>query len=105
MQRSLIIAVVIAALVLIFSLQNTETVMVDFWFWTREPPVAALVLFSFALGVLVSTLFGVASLYKKSQEIKFLKRDKKEAEKLEEKAVEEQLPPAQESDSEKPDQD
>ena len=100
MQRSLIIAVVIAALVLIFSLQNTETVMVDFWFWTREPPVAALVLFSFAMGVLVSTLFGVGSLYKKNQEIKFLKREKEEGAKVEEKPAEEKLPPAQETEGE-----
>jgi len=103
MQRSLIIAIIIAVLVLVFSLQNTEPVPVDFWFWTTEPPVAALVLFSFAMGVLVSTLFGFSSLYKKNQEIKFLKREKKE--KLEGKPAEEQLPPAQESDSEKPDLD
>ncbi len=78
MQRKFIASTVIAALVVIFSMQNLELVTVDLWFWESESPVAAVVIFSFGLGGLASALFSVPSLVSKNKAIRKLQKQLKD---------------------------
>ena len=78
MQLKFIGSIVIAALVVIFSMQNYEPVKVDLWFWESESPVAAVVIFSFGLGALASALFSVPSLISKNNMIRKLQKQLKD---------------------------
>ena len=75
MQRKFIASIVIAALVVIFSMQNLEPVIVDLLFWESESPVAMVVIFSFGLGALASALFSLPSLVSKNNRIKKLEKE------------------------------
>jgi len=77
MQRKFIASIVIAALVVIFSMQNLEPVTVDLLFWGSESPVAMVVIFSFGLGALASALFSVPSLVSKNNTIRKLQKELK----------------------------
>ena len=78
MQRKFIASIVIAALVVIFSMQNHEPVTVDLWFWESESQVAAVVIFSFGLGALASAMFSIPSLISKNKRIRKLQKQLKD---------------------------
>lgn len=61
---SFIIGILLGALVVIFALQNTMSVMVQFLGWGFEGSVALIVLLSMAVGVVISLLFSMPSFIK-----------------------------------------
>ena len=77
MQRKFIAFIAVAAVVVIFSMQNYEPVNVDLLFWKSESPVAAVVIFSFGLGALASALISVPSLVSKNNTIRKLQKELK----------------------------
>ena len=57
MRFRLIIAIIFALLLVVFSLQNAEIVDVKLWFWNVKIPRALLILISIAAGVILGMLF------------------------------------------------
>ena len=56
MQSFLIVALGLAILTVVFALQNTVPVVVSFLIWKFEGSLAMVLMLTFALGVLVSSL-------------------------------------------------
>ena len=73
MQRSLIIGLLLAILVIIFALQNSAPVPVRLAFWDLNPSVALLVILVLFIGAVLGILFSVPSIVKKNKIIEELK--------------------------------
>lgn len=62
MQISLILALVISVIAVIFAVQNTSTVTLIFFGWRIDGPLALVLLVTLAVGVLVSLLASLPAL-------------------------------------------
>ncbi|TFH25500.1 MAG: LapA family protein [Bacteroidia bacterium] len=56
MKTKIVIIVVLAVLLIIFVLQNTEMVVVKFWFWDASIPEALLLFVTFAVGLIIGLM-------------------------------------------------
>ena len=65
MKTKIVIIIVLAVLLIIFVLQNTEIVVVNFWFWDLSLPRALLLFVTFAMGLIIGLI--VPSTKKSSQ--------------------------------------
>lgn len=65
MQSFLIVALGLAILTVVFALQNTVPVVVTFLIWKFEGSLAMVLMLTFALGVLVSSLVSIPAIVKK----------------------------------------
>lgn len=66
MKSKVIIIIVLAALLVIFVLQNTSTVEINFLFWDLSIPRAALLFVCFAIGLIIGLI--IPSSKRKSEE-------------------------------------
>ncbi len=66
MQISLILALAISVLAVIFALQNTSTVTLVFFGWRIDGPLALVLLVTLAVGVLISLLASLPALIRGS---------------------------------------
>ncbi len=73
MQRSLIIGLVLAILLVIFALQNAQEVIITLYFWKFQSSLALLLLISLAIGVFLGAIFSVPSITKRNKKIEELK--------------------------------
>ncbi len=78
----LILGLLLGAVAVIFALQNVAMVTVTFLSWQFEGSLALVILFSLALGALISMLLSIPDSIRRSFQISSLK---KHASKLEEK--------------------
>ena len=65
MQSFLIVALGLAILTVVFALQNTVPVVVSFLIWKFEGSLAMVLMLTFALGVLVSSLVSIPAIVKR----------------------------------------
>ena len=56
MKSKIVIAVLLTVLLIIFVLQNTEIVIVNFWFWDLSLPRALLLFVTFAVGLIIGLI-------------------------------------------------
>ena len=56
MKTKIVIIIVLAVLLIIFVLQNTEIVVVKFWFWDLSLPRALLLFVCFAMGLIIGLI-------------------------------------------------
>ncbi len=56
MKTKIVIIIVLAVLLIIFVLQNTEIVIVNFWFWDLSLPRALLLFVTFAIGLIIGLI-------------------------------------------------
>lgn len=56
MKSKIIVIVVLTVLLIIFVLQNTENVVVHFWFWDLSLPRALLLFVTFAVGLIIGLM-------------------------------------------------
>jgi uncharacterized integral membrane protein len=56
MKSKIVIIVLLAVLLIIFVLQNTETVIVKFWFWDASIAQALLLFVTFAVGLIIGLM-------------------------------------------------
>jgi len=56
MKSKIVIIIVLAVLLIIFVLQNTEMVVVKFWFWDASIPRALLLFVTFAVGLIIGLM-------------------------------------------------
>ncbi len=74
MQLSLIFALIIALLAVIFSVQNTEPVTINFLFWTFQGSLALILLITLVTGVVIGFLASSPSLLKRRSTISSQKK-------------------------------
>lgn len=74
MQLSLIFALIIALLAVIFSVQNTEPVTINFLFWTFQGSLALILMITLATGVIVGFLTSSPSMLKSRSTISTQKK-------------------------------
>ena len=67
MKSKIVIAVLLTVLLIIFVLQNTEIVIVNFWFWDLSLPRALLLFVTFAVGLIIGLI--IPSTKKGSEQI------------------------------------
>lgn len=60
MKTKAIIILLLATLLIIFALQNTEITEVKLWFWGVDIPLALLIFVCFAVGVIVGIILPTA---------------------------------------------
>ncbi|MDB9313680.1 LapA family protein [Spirulina sp. CS-785/01] len=80
MQSLLVLAFIIAALAIIFALQNPDYITVDFLMWQLEAPLALLLLIILALGVTIALLCALPTYFRKQARLSRQKRQLKEVE-------------------------
>ena len=56
MKSKIVIIIILAVLLIIFVLQNTETVIINFWFWDLSIPRALLLFVTFAVGLIIGLM-------------------------------------------------
>ena len=66
MRTKAIIILLLAILLIIFALQNTEVVRVKLWFWGMDLPLALLIFVCFAIGVVTGIIIPTSKGKKKS---------------------------------------
>ena len=76
MQRSLIIALFLILITVVFALQNSDPVMLKLFFWTVNLPAAFIIPAAVLLGALLGILFSVPTIQKRNEKIRKLKEDK-----------------------------
>ena len=72
MQRSLIFALILAIIVVIFALQNSDAVTVKLWFWEVQSSVALVMLIILLIGAILGVMFSLPSIFKKNKKIEDL---------------------------------
>ena len=77
----LIAAIVLAALVAIFALQNSAVIMVSFLGWHWEASLALILILVLGAGILVGYLAGLPSAWKSKSELRQQRREIKDLEK------------------------
>lgn len=80
MQGTLIIGIIFALLVAVFSIQNAIPVSISFFTWRFETSLVVVVLGGIALGVLMMGLFASFKQFKLKRKIKGLKSETKKIE-------------------------
>lgn len=56
MKAKIVIIILLAVLLIIFVLQNTDIVLVKFWFWDLSLPRALLLFVTFAIGLIIGLI-------------------------------------------------
>ena len=70
MQAKLIVGLIIAILVIIFTIQNQVSLDINFFFWTFNLPLSITIFFSLLLGVLITFCIGLGGRLKLNRELK-----------------------------------
>ncbi len=74
MSRNLITAIIFSFILVVFALQNVDIVDVDLYFWHFESSLAIVLVVAFAIGALVGILFSLPGYFRKSKELRELKK-------------------------------
>ncbi len=72
MQRSLIFALLLVLIVVIFALQNSDPIPVNLFFWTIESSAALIMTTVLFIGAILGVLFSLPSISKKRDRIEEL---------------------------------
>jgi uncharacterized integral membrane protein len=75
MKFALFFAILFSALVITFSLQNSQLVQVQFLHWYFEGALVFVLLLTFAIGLLAMFLAALPGLFRKRSEVKILQKE------------------------------
>ena len=73
MQRSLIIALLLILIVVVFALQNSDPVQIKLFFWQVESSIAFVMTSVLFIGALLGVLFSLPTIFKKREQLAELK--------------------------------
>jgi putative membrane protein len=73
MQRTLIIALLLILIVVVFALQNSNPVQIKLLFWQVESSIAFVMTSVLFIGALLGVLFSLPAIYKRKEQIEELK--------------------------------
>src|SRR5699024_8545348 len=76
----IVLTILFAILIAIFSVLNISPVEVHYFFWTFETPLIFVILFSVFMGVMITTTVGLIKMYKMQRQLKQLQADNKNME-------------------------
>lgn len=76
MQKSLLVGLIIAVIMVIFAIQNAEEIVVNLWFWQVKSSLVVILLFTFILGAIFGLVFSIPTLNQKKKQIKELMEKK-----------------------------
>jgi putative membrane protein len=80
-QRSLIIALILIVLTVVFALQNANPVRIQLFFWEVDYPLAVIIPITLLFGALLGILFSLPAIMKRNDKLEALReqiRRKKE---------------------------
>lgn len=69
MQRSLIFALLLILIVVVFALQNSDQLIIKLLFWDVESSIAFIMTLVLFIGALLGVLFSLPSIFKKRDKI------------------------------------
>lgn len=72
MQRSLIFALLLALVIVVFALQNSDPIEINIFFWRIKSSIALIVTSVLFIGALLGVLFSLPSISKKKEKIEEL---------------------------------
>ncbi len=78
MQRSLIFALLLVLIVVVFALQNSDPIFIQLFFWKVESSVALIMTSVLFLGALLGVLVSLPSIFKKREKIHQLEQKLRE---------------------------
>lgn len=81
MHKGIIASLVLAVLLVIFTLQNTAAVQIDLWFWSIHTSLALLVIVLLVAGALMAYLLFLPTLFNKNKTIRDLNNKVKQGQK------------------------
>ncbi len=82
MQYYLVLAALITLSISIFAIQNSQEITLQFLYWILPPlPLVLVILFSAAMGVLITLLFNIARQFRMTMQIRELQSRLKQMEK------------------------
>lgn len=90
MPFSMIIALVIAVLVALVTLQNAQPVQVNFFSWNFQGSLVIVILLAFVVGLAMATLLSVPGRFRKSRELAECRKRLRELEREKEKGAPQQ---------------
>ena len=70
MQKKLIFGILLLILVVIFTLQNADSVPLKFISWQTEMPVALIIIITLSIGIILGIIFSIPTKKKKGEEKK-----------------------------------
>ena len=84
MQRSLIFALLLALIIVVFALQNSDPIPVKLFFWQFKSSTALIMITILLIGAILGVLFSLPSIFKKNEKIEELEKQipKKDKEQL-----------------------
>lgn len=82
MHKGIIASLILAVLLVIFTLQNTAPVQIDLWFWSIHTSLALLVIVLLVAGALMAYLLTLPTLFNKDKTIRDLKAKAKQNQKV-----------------------
>jgi uncharacterized integral membrane protein len=74
MQRSLIFALLLVLIIVVFALQNSDPISVKLFFWDIESSKALIITSILFIGALLGVLFSLPSIIKKRDKIEELEK-------------------------------
>lgn len=90
-QGRLLTALVVALLIVIFALLNTQSIEISFGFWKFSLPLVLVLIVSVLLGVLITVLMSTVTTLRLKSELKESRRKNAEIKNNEKKRYEEEL--------------
>ena len=84
MQRSLIFALILILITVVFALQNSSPVTIRLFFWSVRTPIAFLIPVAVFFGAILGVMFSIPALQKRNEKIRELtesdQKEKKDSE-------------------------
>jgi len=84
MHKGIIASLILAVLLVVFTLQNTDQVQIDLWFWSIHTSLALLVIVLLVAGALMAYLLFLPTLFNKNKTIRDLKAKAKQSQNVNE---------------------
>lgn len=81
MHKGIIASLILAVLLVIFTLQNTAPVQINLWFWSIHTSLALLMIVLLVAGALMAYLLMLPTLFNKNKMIRDLKGKAKQSQK------------------------
>lgn len=78
MQRSLIFALLLILLVVVFALQNSDPVIIQLFFWKVESSIAFVMASVLFMGALLGVLFSLPAIFRRNEKISKLEQGLKD---------------------------
>ncbi len=74
MQKALIFGLILAVVIVIFALQNSQAIVVKLWFWEFESSLALIMVIVLLLGGVMGVCFSLPAVFRRNRKIEARKK-------------------------------